>query len=115
MRKKSPEDEPLKTDVAVDREEIDKMIKEAEEEGKWFYSPLSNKWVTPSELKEHLDAGRFIYERGMWRLESPQTLIDAVGREIKRLKDLVKTVIKKINEEKNGYEKRTKDNSNKLN
>lgn len=115
MKEKSPEDNPLKDDIAVGRDEVNKMIEEAEKEGKWFYSPLSNKWVTPSELKEHLDAGRFIYERGMWRLEDPQKLIEAIDRDIKRLKELVKSVIAKINEEKYGHKKRTQDNSDKLN
>ncbi len=70
--------------------ELDKLIKQAESQGKWLHCSYQDMWFSPAELRNANNEGRFIWGAVNWKLRDPLENIKYLhGRIEQAQKDLI--------------------------
>lgn len=47
------------------------LMARAKREKLWFWNPLQNLWLSPSQFMAHLKAGQYVWGPDNWRLRDP--------------------------------------------
>lgn len=67
------------------RQDLEPLIKQAEEEGKWLHCHYQDLWFHPAELRSANDAGRFLWGACNWMLRDPEERVTQFNKKIERL------------------------------
>ncbi len=76
--------------------ELDLLIGKAEEQGFWLYCAITNEWLTPVELSEHIRDGEYIWAASAWEPKDPAHTLSIWEGEAARLEKKVSPLKTKL-------------------
>ena len=78
---------------------LEPMFKEADEKGLWFFCQYQSMWLSPNELKEWHQKGKFIWGEPNWQLKNPIELIAELEEEIKNKQKRILEIKERISQD----------------
>lgn len=65
------------------KEQVEKLIREAEEKGLWLFCGYQDLWFSPAELRKAQSDGRFRWGPDNWRLRDPREMVTAAEYKVR--------------------------------